>query len=314
MSRERPLNIICINSDYSTTQMLSQEKPEELKKLSPYPKRKEEGGLRTKGYHKKSYQDKPLVSIITVVKNDEKHLEQTIKSVINQTYSNIEYIIIDGASNKGTLEIIKNYEDKIEYWLSEADNGIYDAMNKGVDISTGEWINFMNAGDRFYENNIIEKIFLGKNCNVDFIYGDCKIEYDLGFSRIQKAGEIKNLWKGMICSHQSLFSRGYILKKCKFNINNRNGADFEFLFTCYMNKFKFRNVHFPIATVSAGGLSDTDRVRSILDWWSVIKKFSSNIKVNVYYSILFCDTIIRLGIKKIFPKQIYKFLLKKKYG
>lgn len=314
MSNGRPLNIICLVPEYSTTRMLIQEKPEELKELSTHPKGKKEGGLRTKGYYKKSYQDEPLVSVITVVKNGEKFLEKTIQSVINQTYSNVEYIIIDGASTKVTLEIIKSYEDKIDYWLSETDDGIYDAMNKGIDLSTGKWINFMNAGDKFCENNTIEKIFVGDNYNNnDFIYGDCKIVYNSKFSRIQKAGEIKNLWKGMIFSHQSLFSRRHIFNKYKFNINNRIGADFEFLFTCYVNEYKFRNVHFPIAIVLAGGLSDTERVRSVLEWWSVIKKFSNNIKINVYYFILLCDTIIRLSIKIILPKKIYKFLLKKKY-
>lgn len=314
MSNKVSLNTICLNQNYSTTRILTTKKPINLKDLPFSINKKKEGGLRLKGYYKKSYQNKPLISIITVVKNGESFLEKTIQSVIKQTYNNIEYIIIDGASNDRTLEIIKDYDDKIDYWLSEPDNGVYDAMNKGVDIATGEWINFMNAGDKFYENYTTEKIFVGNNYNNnDFIYGDCKIVYNSKFSRIQKAGEIKNLWKGIIFSHQSLFSRRYIFKKYKFNINNRIGADFEFLFTCHMNKYKFRNVHFLIAIVSAGGLSDIERLRSVLDWWSVIKKFSNNIKINVYYSMLFCDTIIRLNMKKILPKYIYRFLLKKKY-
>lgn len=308
------MNIIYINSDYSATQMLNKKKPEKLKRLSPYFKKKEEGRFRTGGFYKKSYQGKPIISIITVAKNCESIIEKTIQSIINQTYSNIEYIIIDGDSNDRTLEIIKKYNDKIDCWISEPDNGIYDAMNKGVDIATGEWINFINAGDRFYENSTVERIFISNNCNADFIYGNCKVEYhDEEFSRIQKAGEIKDLWKGMIFSHQSLFVRNHIIKKYKFNISNKIGADFEFIFTGYVNKFKFYNVHFPITTVLSGGLSDTKRIRCILAWWSVIKNFSNNIKIDIYYFILLCDTIIRLSIKMILPKKIYNFLLKKKY-
>jgi len=136
--------------------------------------RKGEGGLRTKGYFKFSYeynddlgfrvedldipvkipqtsnlksQTYPLITIITVVYNGEKYLEETIKSVINQTYPNVEYIIIDGGSTDGTLDIIKKYEDYIDYWVSEKDKGIYDAMNKGILVSNGKYLLFLNADD-----------------------------------------------------------------------------------------------------------------------------------------------------------------------
>lgn len=275
---------------------------------------KQDQELRMKEYNKKSYQDIPIVSIITVVKNGEKYLEQTIKSVIDQTYPNIEYIIVDGGSTDGTLEIIKKYDDKIDYWLSEADKGIYDAMNKGVNIATGKWLNFMNAGDRFYKNNTVERIFSGKNYDVDFIYGDCKIVYNPKFSRIQKVGEIKNLWKGMIFSHQSLFTRYEVFKKCKLNIDNKIGADFEFIYNCYINKYKFYNLHFPVAVTLAGGLSDTERIRSILSWWSVVNKFSRNFKINIYYFMLFCNTLLKICVKKILPNKMYNLLLKEKYN
>ena len=109
---------------------------------------------------KKNYlnKDKPLISIVTVVYNGEEFLEKTILSVLNQIYDNVEYIIIDGGSTDGTVDIIKKYEDKIDYWVSEKDDGIFDAMNKGMDVATGDYVNFMNAGDRFYINNVLEEI------------------------------------------------------------------------------------------------------------------------------------------------------------
>jgi len=263
--------------------------------------------------HKKSIPGYPLISIITVCLNDGKYLEETIKSVINQTYSNIEYIIIDGGSTDNTIDIIKKYESKIEYWSSGGDKGIYDAMNKGISIAKGKWINFMNAGDTFYQADTIEKVFAKKYDKVDFIYGDRKIIYNSEFSRIQKAGEIKNLWKGMIFSHQSVFTNNDVFKKYQFNVDNRIGADFEFLFNCYINKYKFYNIHIPVATVLAGGLSDNKRIESVLSHRSTVNKFSKNLKVNTYYLILFFDTFIRLGIKKILPHKIQHYLLKKKY-
>ena len=273
-----------------------------------------ESGLRVcSAFYKNSIPGRPLISIITVCLNSEKYLEKTIKSVINQTYDNIDYIIIDGGSTDTTLEIIQKYKNKIDCWISEDDKGIYDGMNKGIDLAKGEWVIFINAGDKFYKNNIVEKIFLGKNYDVDFIYGDCKIVYNPKFSRIQQAGEIKNLWKGMVFSHQSLFTRCEVFKKYKFNISNKIGADFEFIYNCYINKYKFYNLHFPVALSLAGGLSDRERLRSILSWWSTVNKFLKNFKVNIYYFVLFCDTFIRLGIKKILPNKINSFLLKKKY-
>jgi len=183
----------------------------------------------------------PQISVITVVYNGKKHLEQTILSVLNQRYNKIEYIIIDGNSTDGTLDIIKKYEDQIDYWLSEPDNGIYDAMNKGIDLAKGEWINFMNAGDKFYESNTIEKVFKECDLHADFIYGHHQINYDQNFSKIQKALPIQNLWKGMVFCHQSLFVKASLMKRYKFNRKNTMNADYEFIYSAYINNFRFYN-------------------------------------------------------------------------
>ena len=114
---------------------------------------------------------RPLVSIVTVVYNGEKHLEESIKSVINQTYDNVEYIIIDGGSTDGTVDIIKKYEDKIDYWVSEKDGGIYDAMNKGIVISHGKIIGIVNADDLIYPDTLAKVSQAFKNDEVMFTYG-----------------------------------------------------------------------------------------------------------------------------------------------
>ena len=110
---------------------------------------------------------KQLISIITAVYNGEKHLEETIQSIINQTYPNMEYIIIDGGSTDMTLEIIKKYETKISYWISEKDDGISDAFNKGVKVANGDYINFQGDGDGFCSNDALEKAFDNINPNED---------------------------------------------------------------------------------------------------------------------------------------------------
>lgn len=127
--------------------------PQEL-----HPQYRKEGGLRTKGKLKNSTVERPLVSVITIVYQGQEFLEDTIKSVINQSYENIEYIVIDGGSTDGTVEIIKRYEEQIDYWISELDNGISDAMNKGINLASGIILNHLHAGDKFSSNKIVSQI------------------------------------------------------------------------------------------------------------------------------------------------------------
>ena len=130
-----------------------------------------EGGVRTKDIFKKSATNRPLVTIITVAYNAEKYIDQTIRSVLKQTYENIEYIIIDGSSTDATLDIIKKYEDKIDYWVSEKDDGIYDAMNKGIKFSRGDIIGILNADDWYEKNAVEEVVNVFKKRNVALVHG-----------------------------------------------------------------------------------------------------------------------------------------------
>lgn len=133
-----------------------------------------EGGLKIKGlFNKKTTKEKPLVSIVTTVFNGEKYLEETIQSIINQTYDNIEYIIIDGGSTDKTLDIIKKYEDKIAYWMSEQDRGMYDGINKGFKMATGKIFAWLNADDKYYHCavEIVVRIFNKNSKNIEWIAG-----------------------------------------------------------------------------------------------------------------------------------------------
>ena len=151
----------CLNPNYSTTRHLTRQQPifekqpsDKLESVLFLPAgagRQGEGGLRTQGYFKTSLPDQTLITVVTVVFNGVNHLEETILSVINQTYSNIEYIIIDGGSTDGTVNIIRKYEHAIDYWVSEKDSGIYEAMNKGIVVANGEWIAILNADDSYID-------------------------------------------------------------------------------------------------------------------------------------------------------------------
>ena len=132
-----------------------------------------EGGLWTKGDFRRR-QSGILISVITAVYNGEKHLEQSILSVINQSYKNIEYIIIDGGSSDGTIDILKKYDNHIDYWVSEPDGGVYDAWNKGLTMSSGSWISFLGCDDYYWSEDVFEKsIVTLSECqdSTYFVYG-----------------------------------------------------------------------------------------------------------------------------------------------
>jgi|GEM_PF-6747428 hypothetical protein len=170
-------------------------------------------------------------------------------------------------------------------------------MNKGIEKANGDWINFMNAGDSFYMDNVLENIFLKNELkNIDVIYGNHNVVYPHK-TKIKKGGDINNIWKGSQFCHQSSFVSSHIYKQCKFNTSNRIGADFEFFYTIYKKrKAKFKYVDVIIASYSAGGLSDIRRVDSIVGWWNVVKK---DTKVNLYYIYIILKEIIKENIKNI---------------
>lgn len=176
------------------------------------------------------------VSIITVCYNCVNTIEETIKSVVNQTYLNIEYIIVDGLSKDGTVDVIKKYTDKISYWISEPDNGIYDAMNKGIEYASGKWINFMNSGDCFVSDKIIEDLFLYKlySENIKVIYGDVII--DNGYSnKTINAYALNKISHKMPFCHQSSFIKLDILKKKKYDLKYKIAADYHFFYNLYFS-------------------------------------------------------------------------------
>jgi len=299
------MDVECLDEHHSTRRLVTKEKPVPILGLPEGENRKGEGGLRTQGYFKKSYEDKPLISIITVVYNGEKFLEETILSVIHQSYNNVEYIIIDGGSSDGTLDIIKKYEDYIDYWVSERDSGIYDAMNKGIDLASGEWMNFMNAGDIFYDQDTVSNVFVENENfqNIAVVYGDLIVDYG-EFQRFQKAKPLKGIWKGMVFSHQSCFIRTPVHKNNKYTLNYKITGDFEFFYKLYENNTKFEYIAMTIAIVDVEGLSDTNRVECLKQKYDVVSQEKFSIKYYFYYTYAYIDQYFRVLLKKILPKKI----------
>ena len=187
-----------------------------------------EGGVRLREQNQKA--KKPLFSIITVVFNNEKYLEETIKSVLNQSYKNFEYIIIDGGSSDKTLDIINKYKDKIEYWVSEKDKGIYDAFNKGMSLCKGDFIGIINSDDIYTKNSLkVIASYIKKNTSLDFIFGSVRKHW--GILHGYKPNKIFYSW-GFYSSH----STGFFIKRSSakkvglYNLKYKYHADYDYFY------------------------------------------------------------------------------------
>lgn len=247
---------------------------------------------------------KPLVSVVTVVYNAFDSIEGTIKSVLEQDAGagGIEYWVVDGGSTDGTLDIIGSYSGRLRF-VSASDQGIYDAMNKGVELCSGHWIVFMNAGDMFYSDNSIRDVFACESYSgVDVVYGDCVVDYGI-VKKYRKGGSIDQLWKGSCFSHQSAFIDLNYHKRNFYNIKNRISADFEFFYELSVVGGVFFKVDRAIAVVTSGGLSDVKRVDAMVAWWNCVKKSND---VNFYYI-----KIILLEMLKGFVKNVIRRMRRK---
>lgn len=253
------------------------------------------GGLRTKGIFKKNTDTHPLLSIVTVVYNGEKHLEQTIQSVLNQTYNNIEYIIIDGSSSDKTLDIIKKYEDKIDLWQSEPDKGIYDAMNKGIDLSIGEYIYMLNSGDSLLENiinSIIPIMMIHKN---EVLYGAVnKCKNNIFYDTI--ARNILDINTGMI-PHQSIFiPKKYHELFGKYDLKYKIVADYDFISKLVINNVSFFYTNLIIANYDYTGISSIGNKLQWKETKEVMKKYGFYVKAKFNCRLYFLSIKI---LKKI---------------
>ena len=182
------------------------------------------------------------VSVITVCYNAIQGIEKTIMSVLGQTYSDIEYIVIDGGSVDGTLDVIRKYKDYISYYVSEPDNGIYDAMNKGIRTATGEWITFLNAGDHYFSNTSIENVFSQEIIpDTDVVYGFQVHSYDYG-KFVRKRLPLTFFNSGMPFGHESSFVKADVMKCIGFDTSYRIAADYNFFFKLYVSGYKFQSV------------------------------------------------------------------------
>jgi len=239
----------------------------------------------------------PLVSIITVCYNSANTLEHTINSVISQTHKNIEYIIIDGGSTDGTQEIIKKYERYINYWVSEKDEGIYDAINKGISVSTGELVGIINSDD-WYNDNAVEIIvneYMSQREN-DILHGNSILHFKESQYLVLPLLDINRVRYRMPLNHPACFvtKRAYESYGC-FDVKYKIAADYELMLRFYLKGAKFMHVNKVISHMRTGGIS-----------WSTTDVFYETRDIAVRYgsSSIIANAIMILNICKRFSRNV----------
>jgi len=215
----------------------------------------------------------PLISIITITLNAEKYLEQTIQSVLNQTYKNIEYIVVDGGSTDGTLGIIEKYENAIDHIISEKDEGIADAMNKGIALSTGAYVLFLHSDDYFKSNDVLEKAIELFEDTSDVI--TCDILFGKQFNLCKPRGFTFWFNFKQCIYHQGTFCRRQLIEKLRgFDTQFRIAMDYDFFLRAYQNKASLMMIPIVLTIMRDTGIS------SQLDWENLKIRFDEERRVH----------------------------------
>jgi len=248
------------------------------------------------------------VSIITVVYNNYSSIKHTIESVLGQNYQKFEYIIIDGQSTDGTIEIIQQYQESITKFISEKDQGIYDAMNKGVRAAKGRYCLFMNSGDIFANSEVLTTFsgLLNESKN-DIVYGDVITLNSAGMHQYKSAEPPCNKHRMYFC-HQSAFAATKILLKHPFDLNYKMSADFKFFKLCYINKYHFAYLTKAVAIFNLQGISKTQRVRGLRENIRIINEVDTGLeKIRLLLRILpsYLTQKIRMYIKQTYNKNSF---------
>lgn len=214
------------------------------------------------------------VSIITVVYNGVATIEQTIKSVLGQTYKNIEYIVIDGASTDGTQQIIEKYANDISYYVSETDEGLYYAMNKGLEKATGEIIGIINSDDWYDINAVKNMVEYFNKSEAELVYGQTIVVAENGIEKASEVGEIQTLWYKAPFRHPSVFVKKSVYNRFGgFDVNYVVAADYDLLLRFYSKNVKFEYLDKVIAYFRLGGLSTTQRKLSYEENYYISMKY-----------------------------------------
>ncbi|MCS2150037.1 glycosyltransferase family 2 protein [Scandinavium manionii] len=230
------------------------------------------------------------ISIVTVVYNAVEQISSTIDSVLEQSYSNIEYIVIDGLSKDGTKDEISRYLDNINVYISEKDDGIYDAMNKSLDYVSGDWVLYLNAGDTLLDCFVIEK-FVAEIQKMELPIAEMiggNVMFDVHANKqLSKVKDLSKRWVCMPACHQSLFYRVDVIRANRFNLEFKICSDHEQFIRLVESGARFKPIDLTVSTFQFNGVSAKNRIGLYTEKLKIAKKYNAS-----FLNILKLQTII----------------------
>lgn len=245
------------------------------------------------------------ISVVTVCYNAVAEIEATMLSVLNQTHTDVEYIVIDGGSTDGTVDIIRRYASRLAYWVSEPDGGIYDAMNKGISHATGLYINFMNAGDRFASGDVLEIVdkFAPKD-RPAMVYGDVLYITD-GKPVRRKPRPLNKFWQRTSICHQCVFITN-VPSEIKYSGIYRLAGDHEVMCRLYYS-CRWSMVYIPelpIAIYAGGGISEHNH-KGIREFQKIAKSYVPAYKRIPYYLWMQFYERFSFGVRRFCGERVF---------
>ena len=249
-------------------------------------------------------QHSPSISVITVVYNGVDLLAATMDSVLSQTYPHIEYILVDGNSKDGTQSLIQSYEHKIAKWISEPDKGLYDAMNKGLKMATGDFVWFINAGDRIYTKHTVQSLIDQYSVGDDILYGEVQLvneqgEYlgtrsELTSQKLPQQLSWRSLKYGMCVCHQAFLPRRELAPE--YALDNLS-ADIEWLIQCLKKAHQIKATELILAEYLVGGLSKKRHWEGLKGRYKILKKYYGFIP-NLFHHFVIVGRALRHKIRR----------------
>ncbi|MCU0448389.1 MAG: glycosyltransferase [Bernardetiaceae bacterium] len=253
----------------------------------------------------------PLVSIVTVTYNAAAYLEKTLRSVASQTYGPVEHLVIDGGSTDGTLELVKRAG--VARWLSEPDGGIYDAMNKGLALARGQWVNFMNAGDEFCAPTTLAEVFAQDLAQAQVAYGHYRIVYQTFVKPKLAPDDLSGFWRGMALNHQSVFVRTALAQAHPFDLRYPLAADFAQLLGLYQAGHRFTPTGVWVANYADGGASAARKVEYLRQCLAVVQAAQpQNQAAETHYARLMAQTRQISRLQSWLPTWLFEGLMRLK--